>query len=334
MQGLELPELMRVSVGSAMVLGLLEGKLDAKPTTAYLMTYRDGKCVANCGFCPQAKSSQCNTELLSRVTWPAFPAKTVLQKICTRVQTKKTIKRVCIQALNYPAVFEDITAFVKALKQQTAVEVSVSCQPKTKENMQKLADAGVDRIGIGIDAATKEIFDQVKGAHVGGPYSWADQFRQLGLALEVFGKGNVSTHIIVGLGETEKEAVEFVGELVGLGVLPALFAFTPVRGTALGNQPQPKLESYRRVQLARYLIVNGLAQTGQMRFNVQGEIEDFGVDKTTLLEIIETGKPFHTSGCPNCNRPFYNEKPSGPFYNYPRRLSSQETAAIKAQLSL
>jgi biotin synthase len=24
-----------------------------------------------------------------------------------------------------------------------------------------------------------------------------------------------------------------------------------------------------------------------------------------------------TSGCPNCNRPYYNETPSGPILNYP-----------------
>ena len=34
-----LPELIRVSLGTAMVLGLIKGKLDDAPTTAYLMTY-------------------------------------------------------------------------------------------------------------------------------------------------------------------------------------------------------------------------------------------------------------------------------------------------------
>ena len=73
-----LPEQIRVSLGTAIVLGLLEGKLDAEPTTAYLMTYRTGKCTANCGFCPQARASKSNTELLSRVSWPTFPTPNVL----------------------------------------------------------------------------------------------------------------------------------------------------------------------------------------------------------------------------------------------------------------
>jgi len=65
-----LPESIHVSVGSAIVLGLLEGKLDDEPTTTYLMTYKTGKCTANCGFCPQARNSLSKAELLSRISWP------------------------------------------------------------------------------------------------------------------------------------------------------------------------------------------------------------------------------------------------------------------------
>jgi biotin synthase len=42
------------------------------------------------------------------------------------------------------------------------------------------------------------------------------------------------------------------------------------------------------------------------------------------VQRVTTGEPFQTSGCPNCNRPFYNEQPGGPMYNYPRPLSSAE----------
>jgi len=81
----DLPQLIRVSVGSAIVLGLIEGKLNAAPTTAYLMTYKPGKCTANCLFCPQARTSHSRAELLSRVSWPNFATKQVLQKIRKRL---------------------------------------------------------------------------------------------------------------------------------------------------------------------------------------------------------------------------------------------------------
>ena len=60
---------------------------------------------------------------------------------------------------------------------------------------------------------------------------------------------------------------------------------------------------------------------------------DFSVKKETLKRVVETGQPFLTTGCPDCNRPFYNEKPSGPLYNHPRSMNPAETAAIIQQLS-
>jgi biotin synthase len=99
-----LPEQIRVSLGTAIVLGLLDGKLDAQPTTAYLMTFKTGKCLANCGFCPQARDSKSSTEMLSRVTWPTFPTINVLTALFKKSKQGK-INRVCIQALNYAEVF-------------------------------------------------------------------------------------------------------------------------------------------------------------------------------------------------------------------------------------
>ena len=330
---LALPKLVRVSVGSAIVLGLLIGKLDAEPTTAYLMTYHVGKCAANCGFCPQAKTSESNSELLSRVAWPVFPSRAVLGWL-EKVVRDERIKRVCFQTLNYPGAISEVCVLVKELKRLVSVPVSVSCQPLNSENMWRLAEAGVDRIGIALDAATEPLFDKVKGVSAGGPYSWRDEFLLLRVAIGIFGEGNVSTHLIVGLGESEKEAVVAVQECVDLGVLPALFAFTPVDGTVLDASPQPELDVYRRVQVARYLIVNGLARFEDMRFDGEGRIVDFGVSKPVLFNVVCSGKPFFTSGCPDCNRPFYNEKPSGPIYNYPRKVKEQEISVIKQQLKL
>jgi lipoyl synthase len=321
-------ELIRVSIGTASMLGLLKSKLDAEPTTAYLMTYRDGKCSANCSFCPQARESSSKTELLSRVTWPVFLTENVVEALGTAFIEGK-IRRVCIQALNYPGVFPHLQALVRSIKQRCSVPVSVSCQPLNKENISLLHAAGVDRIGIALDGATAEILDRVKG----GCYSWIHQFELFEVALSVFGSGNVSTHVIVGLGETEKEAVETIQRCSDLGVLPALFAFTPVRGTALEQSSPPKLESYRRVQLARHLIVSGKTKFNNMSFNESGEITGYGLPPESINPIIESGTAFRTSGCPDCNRPYYNEKPSGPIYNYPKTPNKDEIKKIKTELS-
>jgi len=327
-----LPLQIRVSLGTAIVLGLLSGKLDAAPTTAYLMTYKLGKCTANCGFCPQAKGSKSSSEMLSRVSWPTFPTPDVGAALA-KAANNGTIKRVCIQALNYQNVFAHLEALVKEIKNQANVPVSVSCQPLNKENIELMRRSGVERLGVALDAATEAVFNRVKGKQTGGSYSWEGQFDMLTEALAVFGKGNVSTHVIVGLGETEREAAEILQRCVDFGVLPALFAFTPVRGTVLEDKSPPALESYRRIQVARHLIVKGAVRFEGMEFDDEGKLQGFGLTKKKLKSIIESGEAFQTSGCQDCNRPFYNEKPSGPTYNYPKKPNIKEIEKIKHQLN-
>jgi biotin synthase-related radical SAM superfamily protein len=333
LEGAVLPQQIRVSTGSAIALGLIEGRLDVAPSTAYLMTYKDGKCSANCGFCPQAREGHAKAELLSRVTWPRFPFSSVLNGIESAAETGR-IRRVCIQALNYPGVFSDLSRIVGALKGLSQVPVSVSCQPVNGDNIRLLATAGFDRIGIALDAATENLFGAVKGSGVSGPYSWSEQWKLLRDAVEVFGRGNVSTHLIVGLGESERDLVFVIQECVDMDVLPALFAFTPVRGTALEGHDPPSVESYRRLQVARHLIVNRLSSFVDFHFETDGRIVDFGIEQKDLRDLAKSGAPFLTSGCPDCNRPFYNEKPSGPIYNYPRSLDEAEKAEILYQLKL
>jgi biotin synthase len=195
----------------------------------------------------------------------------------------------------------------------------------------ELVDAGAQRLSIPLDAATRRVFDEVKGSCVGSPYDWDRQFELLTEATGFFGKGRVSTHLIVGLGETEKEMVDVIQKCVDLTVLPALFAFTPIPGTRLGKRPQPLIESYRRIQVARHLIVHRLSRYADMRFDEQDCVTGFGVTEQILKETIRVGEPFLTSGCPGCNRPYYNEKPSGPLYNFPRKPMKRELAEIERQ---
>ena len=325
------PDKVRVSIGSAILLGLINGRIDAKPTTAYLLTYHPGKCTANCGFCPQARGSRGRADMLSRVTWPPFPFSRVIERVKNSVE-RGEIRRVCIQALNYPEVFQDLVVMTRAILTMIRVPISVSCQPLNSDKLRALAEAGVERVGIPLDAATKAIFERVKGAQVGGPYVWERQIEALKNAVEIFGKGKVSTHLIVGLGESEREMAARIQWCVDNGIFPGMFAFTPIPGTSLENLPRPSLKHYRRVQIIHYLITRKLARYEDMRFSEEGKTLAFGVPTETLERVIHSGRAFLTSGCPHCNRPYYNEKPSGPLYNFPRPLTETEIKEVRSQI--
>ncbi|MEM1585938.1 MAG: radical SAM protein [Candidatus Bathyarchaeia archaeon] len=325
-------ERVRVSLGTAIVLGLSEGVIDAEPTTAYLLTYFEGRCTANCAFCPQARGSSSRTDMLSRVIWPDFRVEDVVAGI-KRAFKQGKIMRVCIQALNYPDVHRDILLLVREIRDKCNVPISVSCQPLSSVEISALAEAGVERVSIALDAATEEIFSIVKGENVGGPYRWNQHFDALRAALKIIGRGRVTTHLIVGLGESEEEFIHMLQRSHDMGIFPAVFAFTPIPGTRMSSHPRPPIDSYRRIQVAHYLITRGLGRYENMRFK-DGRLIDFGIPKNDIKRIILSGEPFLTSGCPGCNRPYYNEEPRGPLYNFPRKPTRKDIEMIQMEMNM
>jgi len=133
----------------------------------------------------------------------------------------------------------------------------------------------------------------------------------------------MTTHLICGLGESEEETLALAGHLIDAGVTLALFAFVPLRGTMLENAAPPALDSYRRIQVAVHLLRIKAASHASFHFR-DGQLLSFGLDEEDLNKLLAGGTAFRTSGCPDCNRPYYNERPGGTIYNYHRPLNQQE----------
>ena len=317
----------RVSIGSASVLCLVSKQFPIPPTTCYIMTYKEGHCIANCGFCPQARESKSSIEKLSRITWPVFPFKEFLTKL-TYMPPSKKFKRICVQTLNYKENFKDLREIITQIKKNSNISISVAIPPMSKEKIKELYVMGVQRVGIALDGATSEIFDKIKGKGVKGPYFWEHHMECLKYALEIFPEGSITTHVIVGLGESEKDILKLIKNLKELDVLVSLFAFTPIKGTRLENLPQPELSKFRKVQLSRYLILEEDKEIQDFAFNQEGSLVNINISKQKLKNIIDDTDAFLTSGCPGCNRPYYTSRPSGPIYNYPRNLREKEKEEI------
>lgn len=321
-------EKIRISIGSASVLDLgTLPQFNNPPTTCYIMTFTDGHCIANCGFCPQARSSKSSMEKLSRVNWPVFYLKDFLTKLKYMSFSKK-FERICIQTLNYPENFNDLIEIITQIRTYTNIPISVAIPPLSKEKLKELKIRGVDRVGIALDGASADIFEKIKGKSIGGPYTWEEHLQKLNEALEIFTPGFVSTHIIIGLEETEKQVIELVENLHNLGIIVSLFAFTPIKGTKFEKNPPPIVKSFRKLQLGRFLIYNREKKSNDFAFNLKGEIININISKKELNMIIDDTNAFLTSGCPGCNRPYYTSKPSGPIYNYPRALTEKEKREI------
>jgi len=235
--------------------------------------------------------------------------------------------------LNYPTVVDDVEEILAATRTKVELPVSICINPVSLGEMKRLQKAGAQKIGIAMDACTPELFEKIKGAGHKGPYRWDHHLEAMQQALEVFGPGNVTTHLIVGLGETEAEAADFIFKMNGMGITVGLFAFTAIRGTALEETSQPALESYRRLQILRYLVANDLVDREVVSADESGKLE-LKNDAAWLRETLSSGEAFRVTGCSGCNRPYYNERPRGPMYNYPRPLSEDEVHKALAEAGL
>ena len=322
-----------LSIGTAALLGLVQCKLDALPTTAYTMTYTESRCSANCAFCAQARKSSAKANRLSRITWPSFPLDKIINALIEQ-NSNQPFQRLCIQTLCYPNLFENLTQLVTLFRSHLPnIPLSIALPPIEAKQLQALYDQGVDRVAVSLDAITPTLFNEIKGAGVKGPFSWKHHLRALGIARLIFGPGRATTHLIIGLGETERQAVHLIQQLVNKSITVGLFPFTPIPGTSLANRERPTLQQYRRIQLAHHLLQNRLVTLDQIQYNSRQDITKFNVHREILVDIIARGKAFQTAGCPSCNRPFFTEQPGGPIYNYPEAPTAHVLEEITYQLA-
>ncbi|NWF92900.1 MAG: radical SAM protein [Syntrophaceae bacterium] len=334
------PEYIQTSLAASLTLGLQKGSFhrNAKLKGLNLLLHYEEGCLGKCHFCGLSRLSRevRRGKTFIRVEWPIYPLKEIIE----RAKVKKEIHRVCISMITHPRALEDTLYIIQRFKQETNLPVSVLITPTLIHDhspLEAMKEGGADRIGVAVDAATPELFDQLRGKGVGGPHRWEHYWDVVRMAVGVFGRFRAGIHLIVGLGETEKEMVKTIQKGHDIGAYTHLFSFYPEKGSPMENHSPPPLNQYRKIQLARWIINEGLGSGDQMKFDETGRLVDFGIEISPLIQI---GEPFMTSGCPGrdgkvaCNRPYGNERPSGPIRNFPFIPEPQDLEEIKNQLGI
>ncbi len=337
----ESPEYVRTSLAAAMTLGFKNGWFyrDAKlPCINLLLTYSSG-CMGNCGYCglSMRRPGGYVDKSFIRVEWPTYHIDDIIKQIAMR---KEKIKRVCVSMITNKQAIQDTITITEKLHTRLDIPVSLLISPTilTKDHLYKFKKSGADMIGIAVDCSTPDLFVDIRGAGVNGPHQWETYWSCYKDAIDVFGQRKVGVHLIVGLGETEKEMVATMQKAYDLGGWTHLFSFYPEKDSALADYVQPSIGYYRRIQLARYLIDEGISSMDDFRFDSSDRLVDFGRNDETIDQIICSGKPFMTSGCPDdmgnvaCNRPYANGPPGVEIRNYPFQPNSEDIALIKEQL--
>ncbi len=345
--GKESPSYVRTSLAAGMTMGKIPGKFyrDAKLYCINLLLTYDEGCHAKCAYCGLSGSRETDEEWTEssfiRVDWPVFPIEDVKQALTDG--TCPHVERVCISMITLGRAREDCIKVVRNLR-DVIPRISILVTPTiiNREWLVRVHEAGADKIGIAIDAATEEIFEKLRGSGVHGPHKWSKYWKTGEESVEVFGQENVGIHLIVGLGETERQMVETIQRAQDLGARTHLFSFFPEEGSLMEERPQPPLGAYRRVQLARYIINYNHGTSRDMSFNDRGQIVDFGISKDEVEALVSKGEAFMTSGCKGetkenaCNRPMGNCTPYqasiGHWRNFPIEPNEEDLELIREQL--
>jgi biotin synthase len=330
---MESPEYVRMSLAAAMTLDFAQGLFfrQAQLRCVNLLLTYDSGCKANCAFCGLARDRRGNwrDKKFIRVAWKTFDFNEVLERLADH---PAHVERVCISMITHPRSKEDTLALCRHIRTKTDLPVSLLIAPTIldRDDLVEMKAAGADRIGVAIDGATPEIFDRFRGKGVQGPHKWDRYWQIYRETAEVFGKEKVGVHLIVGLGETEKDMVMAMGRAREIGGGTHLFSFYPELGSAMENHTPPPMGQYRRIQAARWLIDRDLTAPDKMTFDQTGRIKDFGLPERDLMAALASGEAFETSGCPGasgrtaCNRPYGNERPGPDLRNFPFTLEPED----------
>jgi len=345
------PEYVQMSTAAAITLGVTGGRMHRTSCTRclnLLLTYPEG-CRANCAYCGLARHREAERDYADRnfirVDWPAVPLEQTIDIVAKDV-ANSPFHRMCISMITHPRSDEDTVTVLRKWTDRIdpkAIPVSILSNPTTmtREDVKRLHGLGADIFTVALDAATPEIFDRTRGKGVQSPHSWKKYWEILLDARDIFGPQKFGAHIIVGMGETERDVLALVQQLVNLGAHSHMFCFFPKKGSLMDHLPATPRDQWRRVQLARYLIDYREIRFEDMQFDDAGRVIDFGVREEELEEVIAKGTAFRTSGCPGkfaedisaCDRP-YGDSPPSNIASYPFQPNGNDLRTIRKQLKI
>jgi radical SAM protein (TIGR04043 family) len=126
----------------------------------------------------------------------------------------------------------------RAIKAAVNLPIQAQCEPPDDDAwFQRMADAGVDTLGMHLEAVTPAVRERIMPGKASVPL--ARYFSAFEAAVKVFGRGQVSTYILAGLGDTKEAILDMSQRLLDMGVYPFVVPFVPISGTPLEGHPAP-----------------------------------------------------------------------------------------------
>jgi radical SAM protein (TIGR04043 family) len=137
-----------------------------------------------------------------------------------------------------------------AIKQASGLPIEAQFEPPADlAVLDRVRDAGVDSVGIHVESFDPEVLARIAPAKARTGIE--GYFAAWERAVELFGRGQVSTYVIVGMGEDPEVTVAGCRRAIDAGVYPFVVPLRPVPGSLMEDCSPPSPAQmdaiYRRV---------------------------------------------------------------------------------------
>ncbi len=128
-----------------------------------------------------------------------------------------------------------------AVKARVDLPIQAQCEPPEDPVWyRRMRTAGVDSLGMHLEVVEEEVRRRIlPGKSELGVERYLEAFEQ---AVAVFGRGQVSTYLLAGLGDSASALIAMSERLIALGVYPFVVPFVPIAGTPLEAHPAPSTD--------------------------------------------------------------------------------------------
>ena len=146
------------------------------------------------------------------------------------------------------------------IRAATDLPIQAQCEPPNDFVwFERLQAAGVDSLGMHLEAVEPAV--RARAMPGKSKVSIEYYFAAFEAAVRVFGRGQVSTYLIAGLGDAPESILTMSRRLIELGVYPFVVPLVPIGGTPL-EYAQPPDAAFMRPLLAE---IGTLLRTAGLR---------------------------------------------------------------------
>lgn len=134
-----------------------------------------------------------------------------------------------------------LTDCARAVTEKVRLPIQAQIEPPDDFSwFRRLQDAGVNGLGMHLEAWDPEVRARIMPGKAEIPVSY--YLEAYADAVKVFGRAQVSTYLLAGLGDSRETLIDAARQLIEIGVYPFIAPFVPITGTQLEKHPPPSSE--------------------------------------------------------------------------------------------